>query len=814
MSLSFVYNPYLDELPENPELFKETFGIKSFGLLKILEYTPYFILISNELFKLRNKDLDLFNEKLIKVTNKVINAFGSEQPIIIRSSGVNENINQRGLFLSEILPSSINKKNLSDSINTLYSDFEINKVSEESTISLIVQAYINPIAKGHLSNERRVSRNNDLWVYEIEEAKEEPLRNIDRLRSRRNINLEKVDMKLDKLKNIEDTLRDFSAIFIDDDKRFHFEWVYGDLTVYIVQVDEENRTDGKVPGSRWKYNKTNVSEPLFKVLKSVFTHSSDWKKLKSVETFKKCNLPHGNIYILNDITIFEEIANDVFNSQLVDDLKSLLHNPVVIRTDCNEMDNTFLLPRTTTLSHIDQCKDFLFKTLLQFKEDNVPFRSVCFLLHNYISSKSCALTLARPDIPKVKIDSTWGLPDGLHCFPYDTFEVNLNTQVVKKKLNPKYEYLDCNSEGDWIAVKSGWNWDWKASLTDEQLDSIASYSYEVAKELNKPVGIMFFVGVDESSGYPEVLPWYHTLEIPESTFEASEIIFPKNTFTISEPEELNQLKQKELLKDIVVKLKLKPNHIRNNKFIVEIGQFLSKKNIPLILEGSILSHVFYILKRENVNLKCLYPFQFDYPIQSFNKLVRDLIPSKISLHGELPTIHSLSRNQLIEMLKGKAIEEAHELFREHNKDNILEEMADLYEILISLSALFGENFERVVDIADKKRTEKGGFNKGLYLISTTETPLIKKENQLNDKLIINQNFVTDLIEISKSFNKNKVEFKIPLIPPKGNRINTKVKIEKQVTLDFNIEYQKDALLIKINKISFNDINPNQLKLKL
>ncbi|WP_452597583.1 nucleoside triphosphate pyrophosphohydrolase, partial [Pontimicrobium sp. MEBiC01747] len=697
MAFKMIFNPYLNNEQIDLSLFKNSFGLKSLGLLKILEYTPKFLLLSNELFKLSKGDNNIFKKNLKNVVQEIISVFGSEEEIIIRSSGIDENINQRGMFSSKIILAGLNEINLNKTINSLYFDFENNKLSEESTICLIVQIYIKPIAKGHLSNERRVSRNNNTWVYEIEESNLNHLKNIDRIRSKKTKSTQKINMFLQSSKEIEIVLRNFSGIFIEDDKRFHIEWVYGKSKMYIVQIDTENKFEGITPGSRWKYNRINTSNEYYKILKSVSEFGSNWKKLKSVETFKKCNLPHGNIFILQDENIFNQITNDVFVTDLEEDLKKLLQNPIVIRTDCNEMENTFLLPRTTTISLIKECKFFLSNTLKKFKKEGVAFHNICFLMHHYISSKACALTLAKPDIPRVRVDSTWGLPDGLHCFPYDTFEVNVFTEEVKKTLNSKHEYLDCNLEGDWIAVKSGWDWDWKPSLTENQLDKIANFSYEVAKELNKPVGIMFFVGVDELTLYPEVLPWYYTLEVPDSTFEASEIIFPKKTFIISEPKELNQLKQSALSKDTVVKLKLNPKHIRNHKFITEIGQYLSKKDIPLILEGSILSHVFYILKRLNVNLKCTDPFKIDYPKQSFNKLVRDLIPTKISSHGELPIIQSLSKDLLVDKLKGKAIEEAYELFREKDKDNILEEMADLYEILISLSTLLGESFEKVIN---------------------------------------------------------------------------------------------------------------------
>jgi hypothetical protein len=63
--------------------------------------------------------------------------------------------------------------------------------------------------------------------------------------------------------------------------------------------------------------------------------------------------------------------------------------------------------------------------------------------------------------------------------------------------------------------ESGSNWDWKSSLDDTEVLSIAEMSYKISTYLQKPLIIMFFINYPNSKIHAHILPWQLIHEIPE-----------------------------------------------------------------------------------------------------------------------------------------------------------------------------------------------------------------------------------------------------------------------------------------------------------
>jgi predicted house-cleaning noncanonical NTP pyrophosphatase (MazG superfamily) len=97
------------------------------------------------------------------------------------------------------------------------------------------------------------------------------------------------------------------------------------------------------------------------------------------------------------------------------------------------------------------------------------------------------------------------------------------------------------------------------------------------------------------------------------------------------------------------------------------------------------------------------------------KLVRDKIPDIIRGSGRTADVRQLDDRAYLAALYEKLAEEAAELRRANNADNILEEAADVLEVLISLAALHGHTLDDIVRVASEKRSERGGFDKRLWL---------------------------------------------------------------------------------------------------
>jgi predicted house-cleaning noncanonical NTP pyrophosphatase (MazG superfamily) len=101
------------------------------------------------------------------------------------------------------------------------------------------------------------------------------------------------------------------------------------------------------------------------------------------------------------------------------------------------------------------------------------------------------------------------------------------------------------------------------------------------------------------------------------------------------------------------------------------------------------------------------------------KLVRDLIPEIIKSSGKVPITCQVSGPDLIAALRVKAKEEVGELFEADNQQ-LLEEIADVYEVLRALVACENHTWSEIEEIAKHKRGERGGFEDGTWLIESLE----------------------------------------------------------------------------------------------
>lgn len=101
--------------------------------------------------------------------------------------------------------------------------------------------------------------------------------------------------------------------------------------------------------------------------------------------------------------------------------------------------------------------------------------------------------------------------------------------------------------------------------------------------------------------------------------------------------------------------------------------------------------------------------------EKYNKLVRDNIPKIIEQNGEKPIIKILSDKEYKKELLKKLQEECSEVITAENQDQLLEELADVYEVLNALARIQNKTMDDVVKIAEQKKLKRGGFEKKIYL---------------------------------------------------------------------------------------------------
>lgn len=102
----------------------------------------------------------------------------------------------------------------------------------------------------------------------------------------------------------------------------------------------------------------------------------------------------------------------------------------------------------------------------------------------------------------------------------------------------------------------------------------------------------------------------------------------------------------------------------------------------------------------------------------FNKLVRDNIPSIIENNNEVAIIKTLNEEEFrVELLK-KLQEECTEVVSAKSKEEFLEELADVLEIINTLAKLENKTLDDITCIAAKKCEKRGSFEKRIFLEKT------------------------------------------------------------------------------------------------
>lgn len=101
--------------------------------------------------------------------------------------------------------------------------------------------------------------------------------------------------------------------------------------------------------------------------------------------------------------------------------------------------------------------------------------------------------------------------------------------------------------------------------------------------------------------------------------------------------------------------------------------------------------------------------------KTYNKLVRDSIPDIIKADGGKPCIKVLDDVSYETTLRQKVIEEAHELAESATDDEIMNELADIMEILESIMKHHRLSLEDVNRCKETKKQKRGGFDKKIFL---------------------------------------------------------------------------------------------------
>jgi Uncharacterized conserved protein len=758
-------------------------GQKAYGLCSLpLKWTlPYFV-ISGKLLELYRKELLENKDEFLKqwISNiecaaNLININKGDE-IIIRSSGFNEGLDERGKYYSEngILLNVLEP--LKICLDELIADEEIT----ERNIPLILQKYIsNPKEKGHLSNERRLFEENRDWIGEFEN-KSQPF-NIRFRPWRTDTNIESFyDQELECVleTDITKTLQIPVAWIYYNKARVHFEWLWNDNRILIVQADKEHEIKGINPIIKKSQKPSRSFRPECLITANE-NLAERFHKIQNVFIYKKLDLHTADLYILNDKEEIKKLAKGQISTSLQNDLKELSKEPLVIRMDLDtKIKEKFqLLPRTEVQSY-EEALTWLFEHCHEC--ENKYQEDVILIFHNFIPASAAAFAYAEPNKRIVYIEALWGLPEGLYYNANDKYTVDtMNTdfnEITKKNfvINIKRYYKNFfiapDNNGQWVRQRLDKRYNWKGSIEKEDwIRDIAYVSRQIANCENKSLSIMWFIDVGDHVCSNGVFPWFHEqydyIKSEKFAFRPKTVL--DKATVIRNEKDLDDILQDESENQKIKCIRILPNEdksLRDKGLLQKLGEIAKKIDATILLEGGVLSHAYYQLIKTGASVEIVYPFEDKENIQEFNKLVRDKIPENILKKGERVFTYQLTGDELLNALRHKLIEESVEVLDAIDPDSILAELADLNEVIDGILHYLNCDRNKLEVKQRKKREKLGGFEQGIVLSKTKNPTAIQKNTSLADEIEFNQRKLAKLPDkINKWDDKREHEDTIQYI---------------------------------------------------
>ena len=128
-------------------------------------------------------------------------------------------------------------------------------------------------------------------------------------------------------------------------------------------------------------------------------------------------------------------------------------------------------------------------------------------------------------------------------------------------------------------------------------------------------------------------------------------------------------------------------------------------------------------------------------MKEYNKLVRDRIPEIIESSGKSCTTEILSAEDFLRMIDTKLDEE----LAEYHKDQNIEELADLLEVIRAAAVARGYTIEDLERVRSEKAAKRGGFEKRI-LLKTVVDP--SEPDPLVERICMNKAAILEKISVS------------------------------------------------------------------
>jgi predicted house-cleaning noncanonical NTP pyrophosphatase (MazG superfamily) len=705
------------------DISPERIGWKAFGLSAVpKEWVPPFLVVDGESLVLERNDT--FLQEHVRLA---LIALGlSDTRVFVRSSAISETIEDRGKFDSEMCTGAEVVATIRRLSRKLSANVE--------KVHWIVQRYIPPARKGHLSNERQMNREPRDWVGEFELQGELPGYTfpIAVRHWRDGSHVTDFDLSANSETAVTHKLKPIALWATGLGSRVHFEWVWSGTEVWIVQAALARLGMGVNPNQLLPAAIPEIlvqSLELFRLAGG--TDYQRYSKLRNAQTYKELGYEMPQFFILDNTEVIQQLLRGEMSELLKHDLQELTKRAVIIRTDGTGIpkEKREMLPRSDNLCNFEQAKSWLIEKFgPEIKRIGLADLPLCLIAHHFIPSAAAAWARAEPNGTAVRIESLWGVPDGLYWHSHDTFEVRLGSSKkdhqYRERLRFKRTFVAPDEDGKWRHFHPIAPFDWGTSLRQKEwVFEIAETTQRVADYEQRPTTVMWFIDNHAQATPHRVLPWFHC-DSAIGTPKAA----PRRKFTMASDFTIGTLTDWDHLKSLVaagnrierVILDLKdPELVRNREFAQQLAEFVAANKIVVELAGGILSHAYYMLQRHGAQVECIDLFGADEETVEYNKLVRDKIPEQIQRGGESVEVVRLRGEALLASLRQKLIEESFEAADAKSFDELVAEMADVLEVVSGICDALHVPLEQVILEQQEKSKRRGGFHKGLMLKSTS-----------------------------------------------------------------------------------------------
>ena len=338
------------------------------------------------------------------------------------------------------------------------------------------------------------------------------------------------------------------------------------------------------------------------------------------------------------------------------------------------------------------------------------------------------------------IEALWGIPEGLYYYPCDAYWINTRTPsasdlepkttdrfLIQREVRFKGQFVAPDADGTFRLCTTQQPWDWKGVINDDSVvRQMTLFTRQLAGVEGRAVKIMWFLGCAPWTGLPHALPWYHDFEADGWTTAGShqrnsrdEVVALRTLDDLKalERKAADAYKPMDARRLLVLLDPAEDQIIRSEAVAERVGKAAHSLGAIVELQGGVLSHVYYALRRTGVDVSVKNRPHFRPRHTTFHKLVRDRIPGVVAAGGERAKIRRLSPEELRAALKIKLVEEAFEA-RDATADELVQELADVLEVVDALIEASHISPSEQQKVQNAKRLSRGGFKEGIMLLET------------------------------------------------------------------------------------------------